>query len=279
MVNWIFLFKILIIISFIIIGIDIIIKGKITKKIGRNFTIGLMILIVISFIGIFFVKPIIVTKISIKKEIKNSKLNKYIVSYDLSGYKNSTITVKGDNSFLKLDDKTKFNYMNEVEKLVNNCILMNYNFHGNEDALMKLVKDNKVILKVDNKEYVTQYDTLDVNGKEVYVKPVNKVKHVDENINTPRLNTPKVSNRLTYDEENRVRVLTKKVVSDRLKVPSSAKFCGYNELKIQPSNDGTYIVNGWVEGENDFGGTVRNNFSVIFEREDGDLYASYVNLY
>jgi len=58
------------------------------------------------------------------------------------------------------------------------------------------------------------------------------------------------------------KAFAEKVVTDRLKAPSTAKFSPYNETKITPIGDNTYIVEGYVDAENSFGGYLRTNYKV-----------------
>ena len=51
------------------------------------------------------------------------------------------------------------------------------------------------------------------------------------------------------------------VVKSKLKSPSTAKFCSAREATISRSGD-TWTIYGWVEAQNSFGATIRNNFTV-----------------
>lgn len=53
----------------------------------------------------------------------------------------------------------------------------------------------------------------------------------------------------------------KDIVSDRLKSPSSAKFCTKSQATIKRSGD-TWTVSGYVDADNSFGASIRNNFTV-----------------
>lgn len=84
---------------------------------------------------------------------------------------------------------------------------------------------------------------------------------------------------LTNDEEIEVRVLTKKLIKDNLKNPSGAKFCGYDELHINQEENGTFLVTGWVDATNSFGAVLRNDFQVTFERRNGHMFGSDVQIF
>ena len=54
----------------------------------------------------------------------------------------------------------------------------------------------------------------------------------------------------------------KNIISDRLKSPSSAKFCTESQATIKQSGD-TWTVSGYVDADNSFGASIRNNFTVV----------------
>lgn len=56
----------------------------------------------------------------------------------------------------------------------------------------------------------------------------------------------------------------KKIVKDSLKSPSTAKFCSFTECKVTHLGNGEYKVTGWVEAQNSFGATLRQNFVVTY---------------
>ena len=56
-------------------------------------------------------------------------------------------------------------------------------------------------------------------------------------------------------------VAAKSVVKDNLKSPSTAKFCSTNDAAITRSGN-TWTISGWVDAQNSFGATLRNNFTV-----------------
>lgn len=71
-----------------------------------------------------------------------------------------------------------------------------------------------------------------------------------------------------------VRVVAKKVVSDNLKSPSSAKF---SSLSVTNNSNGNYTVTGKVEAENSFGAKINNSFSVDLNIKS-DKSFTYSNL-
>lgn len=54
----------------------------------------------------------------------------------------------------------------------------------------------------------------------------------------------------------------KDTVSSKLKAPSTAKFCTRSEATIERSNN-RWTVSGWVDAQNSFGATIRNDFTVV----------------
>ncbi len=58
-----------------------------------------------------------------------------------------------------------------------------------------------------------------------------------------------------------VYVIAEKQVEKQLKSPSTAKFCGISEASIT-KNENSWSVSGWVDAQNSFGATIRNNFKV-----------------
>jgi len=75
---------------------------------------------------------------------------------------------------------------------------------------------------------------------------------------------PSKSNRLedTYghDEFDAV-AAAEKIVKSNLKSPSTAEFCKHKEYTITCSGD-TWTIKGYVDAQNSFGATLRNNFTV-----------------
>lgn len=56
----------------------------------------------------------------------------------------------------------------------------------------------------------------------------------------------------------------KAIVKGVLKSPSSAKFCWITDATVTHLGNGEYKVTGWVEAENSFGATLRQNFVVVY---------------
>ena len=52
------------------------------------------------------------------------------------------------------------------------------------------------------------------------------------------------------------------VVGDRLKSPSTAKFCSVSDYTVTLDGN-TWTIKGYVDAQNSFGATLRNNFTVV----------------
>lgn len=66
--------------------------------------------------------------------------------------------------------------------------------------------------------------------------------------------------------------IAEKAVKDKLKSPSTAKFCSVTEATIGCSGN-TWVVRGWVDAQNGFGATVRTQFAVTFTFASKDMYS------
>jgi|GEM_PF-2959289 len=89
------------------------------------------------------------------------------------------------------------------------------------------------------------------------------------------------SNRLEdtcgHDEFDAV-VVAEKAVKSKLKSPSTAEFCSHKEYSITCSGD-TWTVSGYVDAQNSFGATLRNDFTVMFTFENSERYTiDYCNI-
>lgn len=76
------------------------------------------------------------------------------------------------------------------------------------------------------------------------------------------------SGEVTDDVKGACWDLAEKVVTASLKSPSTAKFpFSYNDEGVSFSKSGnTYTVTGWVDAENSYGATLRNNFTVTMTK-------------
>ena len=92
---------------------------------------------------------------------------------------------------------------------------------------------------------------------------------------------PSKSNRLEdtwgHDEFDAA-VVAKNIVKGKLKSPSTAVFCEQSEYNITCLDD-TWTVSGYVDAQNSFGATLRNNFTVKFTFENDEKYTiDYCNI-
>lgn len=65
--------------------------------------------------------------------------------------------------------------------------------------------------------------------------------------------------------------VVKKMVKDKLKSPSTAKFCDITEATFSCSGK-SWTVTGWVDAQNGFGATIRSTFTVKFTATSRDNF-------
>ena len=98
---------------------------------------------------------------------------------------------------------------------------------------------------------------------------------VSSSKNTPQNEHNTTSNKTTKDSYGHDRfdaiVVAEKIVKDNLKSPSTAKFCGNSDYTVTCSGN-TWTVKGYVDAQNSFGATLRNNFTVKFTFISSDRY-------
>ena len=61
------------------------------------------------------------------------------------------------------------------------------------------------------------------------------------------------------------------VVEERLKSPSTAKFCSVSDYTVTLDGD-TWTIEGYVDAQNSFGATLRNNFTIRITFESSTIY-------
>lgn len=66
-------------------------------------------------------------------------------------------------------------------------------------------------------------------------------------------------------------VIAEKKVKEKLKSPSTAKFCSHEEYTISVSGN-TWTVSGYVDAQNSFGATLRNTFTIKFTFTNSENY-------
>lgn len=80
-----------------------------------------------------------------------------------------------------------------------------------------------------------------------------------------------------FSSKNRERdawVCAEDVVKQRLKSPSSAKFCTYPEASIENEGD-EYKITGWVDADNSFGTSIRKKFTVTLTLTESGYKNAY----
>lgn len=71
----------------------------------------------------------------------------------------------------------------------------------------------------------------------------------------------------------------KAIVKSVLKSPSTAKFCWITDATITHLGNGEYKVTGWVEAQNSFGATLRQNFVVVYTATENGYKNGTATLY
>lgn len=66
-------------------------------------------------------------------------------------------------------------------------------------------------------------------------------------------------------------VIARKIVSDKLQSPSTAKFCGNSDYTVKCSGN-AWTVSGYVDAQNGFGAELRSQFTVGFTFSSSDQY-------
>lgn len=83
--------------------------------------------------------------------------------------------------------------------------------------------------------------------------------------------------KLDNQRESYARIIAEREITSRLKAPASAKFSGVRDTQVGPLRGGTpdeWIVRGHVDSQNSFGATLRSNYQVIIEFEEGKYDSS-----
>ncbi len=64
------------------------------------------------------------------------------------------------------------------------------------------------------------------------------------------------------DEATDAKICAVKAVKDQLKSPSTADFCKYTEMTATNLGGDKWKITGWVDAQNSFGATIRENWTV-----------------
>lgn len=65
-----------------------------------------------------------------------------------------------------------------------------------------------------------------------------------------------------FDEARDAKICAVKAVEDQLKSPSTADFCKYTEMTATNLGGNKWKITGWVDAQNSFGATIRENWTV-----------------
>lgn len=190
---------IIIVIGLYILPIFIdLLKSKDRKKFVRNLTkkekviLGTILILVVIVIPSYLIGKNIMFKNKIKETVEKSEIYKYVDSYELSGFKNSTTNLNVNDGFDKLDDNVKLKYTKAIYDSVNSTILTYGDISDDRDTLMKLVNDHKVVIKASEGVYSFEYDSLKKpDGKEIKEVKNNSTESSDSNITIKSYNNDK----------------------------------------------------------------------------------------
>lgn len=81
------------------------------------------------------------------------------------------------------------------------------------------------------------------------------------------------------DRETEAKICAKKVVEDHLKAPSTAKFCKYYEMNATNLGENKWKITGYVDAQNSFGATLRENWTVTLTLTTSGFTNATVNFY
>ncbi|WP_300257707.1 hypothetical protein [Clostridium sp.] len=139
---------------------------KLGAKASFRWLIGVLIITIIVMLITF---PLVKNTYEIKSFIRDSRLSKYISSYKLSGFRNSTVIAKGNKNFEQLDNDLKFEYMDSVRKNIISIVSSNYGIgDGGYIEIHEMISDMKVEVDVGKDKYITKGSDLKLNGEILY---------------------------------------------------------------------------------------------------------------
>ena len=77
------------------------------------------------------------------------------------------------------------------------------------------------------------------------------------------------SDGVTATEEQEAIIFAQSVRLQFLKSPSTAKFPEISDFKVTKNEEGIYAVTGYVDAQNSYGATARDNFTVMAKKDNG----------
>lgn len=210
---------------------------------------------------------------NVRKTIEESKIHKYVESYDISGYKYATVMLKVNDDFIKSDDMEKLKISKEVYDSVNSTVF-NYGNIEKED-IDSLVEAQKVIINTSDGQYNYRgWGLKKPDGKEIREEVKNTTSNSNSSSNKNYSNT---NSNISNDKKGELLAIAKDEVQKRLKSPKSADFkWGYDDYTFKTCESTTsgytgYIVSGKVSAKNSFNAEIESSFAIQFE-VSGDKY-------
>lgn len=125
-------------------------------------------------------------------------------------------------------------------------------------------KAGEVWKDAEKKYNVTESDILDILGdmdltQEYYNNQTDTTKSNEDDNSTEYKNYTEVTD---SDKKIDVWVCAQDIVEKNLKSPNSADFCNITEAKVYSNGGDDYTAIGYVDADNSFGTSIRNNFVV-----------------
>lgn len=103
--------------------------------------------------------------------------------------------------------------------------------------------------------------------KEYAERKYNQARGISE---SGKKSSSKLSDHYDHDRADAI-TIAEKTVKSQLKSPSTAKFCSMSSYTVSCSGN-TWTVSGYVDAQNSFGASIRNNFTVKFTFSSSSKY-------
>lgn len=178
------------------------------------------------------------------------------ISIELSEYDKGKIFVRSSN-FDKIEWNTLLSMYTEMLSVrgVNEVIFSRYtSTYGY--ILYEVDVDENMIRCYGGAEDIDYYGSWE-NGKKHFSVSSSVIK---EDLEQRKNDSEKDS---SEGRETDAKICAVKSVKDTLKSPSTADFCKYTEMTATNMGGDKWKITGWVDAQNSFGATIRENWTVI----------------
>lgn len=188
------------------------------------------------------------------------------VSVELSEYDKGKLFVECSN-FERMEWETLFAMYENMMNVrgVNEIIFSQYTYNYGY-ILYEIDEDENMIQCYGGDEDIDYYGSWE-NSKKHYTVSSSAIKEdLEERKNgsgdsSSDKNTNNSSSN-SSDSETDAKVCAVKAVKDSLKSPSTAEFCKYTEMTATNLGGNKWEITGWVDAQNSFGATIRDNWTV-----------------